>query len=105
MNDRIKLAEAVFHGRIAINGKLREYYDPFTDANDCEALKIWLQSYGWHIEIKWQAHTNLCPAPAVYVEIWHEASEIHHRYDTDRGESFAVATVALKVINTPNEEG
>jgi len=72
--------------------------NPFTDANDCDALKMWLRDRGWHIEIRWQAHTNLCPAPAVYVEIWHEASEIHHRYDSDRGEPFTVSMAAIKVI-------
>ena len=34
MSDRSKLAEAVFYGHVSVNGKLREDFDPFTDAND-----------------------------------------------------------------------
>lgn len=115
MIDRIKLAEAMFpewtissniHGdSIMWHGKDREGKttratpDPFTDANDCDLLKQWLCDRGWHIEIKRQAHTSLCPAPAVYVEIWHEISEIHHRFDSDGGESYTVARAALKVLS------
>jgi len=120
MNDRIKLAEAMgmtvapityedvgsevlvttdpASTVLQMDEAEWDDFDPFEDANDCDALKCWLRDYGWHIEIRWQAHTNLCPAPAVYVEIWNEASEIHHRYDSDRGEPFTVATTALKVL-------
>lgn len=41
---RIKLAEAVFHGHISIGGKLREDFDPFTDANDDYAVLEWMRN-------------------------------------------------------------
>ena len=45
MSDRIKLAEAVFYGHVSVNGKLREDFDPFTDANDDYAVLEWMRSF------------------------------------------------------------
>ena len=114
MNEaRIRLAEA-------IGGPIWEAYinpgkhpecvdlpDPFTDANDCDALKKYMQSQGWHIEIGWQhlnenAHSDsYLPAPAIYVEIWHCGTEQHERYDTDRGEPYTVAACACLALGIP----
>ena len=81
--------------------------DPFTDANDCDALKKYMQSQGWHIQIGWQhlnenAHSDsYLPAPAIYVEIWHCGTEQHERYDTDRGEPYTVAACACLALGIP----
>ncbi len=82
-------------------------FNPFTDANDCDALKQFMQSQGWAIDIDWQhlnenAHSDsYCPAPAIYVEIWHCGTEQHERYDTDRGEPYTVAATVCKCLGIP----
>jgi len=51
MNDRIKLAEAMFQRpQYAIDWMAD--FDPFTDANDCEALIKWLTEQGYTVVIQ-----------------------------------------------------
>ena len=55
MNDRSKLAEAVFYGHVSVNGKLREDFDPLTDANDDYAVLEWMRE-------KWKPLQNGWPS-------------------------------------------
>ena len=125
MNDRIKLAEAmgwthIHMKHVKMDGKsypfgcptadqysdgvVRKQYkeqipDPFTDANDCEALIYWLNSIGWFVDIDWQITNDERMAAGAYVHIWHKDSEIHHRtdIDVDRWKE-GLCRLALKVL-------
>lgn len=71
--------------------------DPFTSADDANALKEFLRDKGWIIEIKWQGLTEDCPHPAVYVELWREDTEQHERSDSF-SECDAVSRSFLKTL-------
>lgn len=89
------------------DGSFTNRFNPFTDANDCDMLKQFMQSQGWVIDIDWQplnenmGRASYCPAPAIYVEIWHSETEHHERFDTDRGEPYTVAATVCKCLGIP----
>lgn len=97
--DRVRLAEAMFPdhefkrnvfkepimaagGRWDRQSAISAVPDPFTDANDCEALMQWLNERGYHVEIHWQAIDPTWAAGA-WIHIWHKDTEAHHRQDID----------------------
>ena len=75
--------------------------DPFTDANDCEALILWLSEKGWQVEIHWQNADREYMAAGAYVHIWNRDTEEHIRedYDRDRWKE-CVADVAVRILST-----
>ena len=107
MNDRIKLAEAMGWERtkydrwLSPDRKMRceEPPDPFTDANDCEALIEFLNSKGWQVEVHWQFTDDESLAAGAYVHIWNRFSEVHERsdIDVDRWKE-CVCKLALKAL-------
>jgi hypothetical protein len=73
-------------------------FKPFTNVNDSEALKQWIQSQGWWIEIEWQAKTIEVQSPGIWVHVWNPITEEHIREECCDDEKHAIARAALKVI-------
>jgi len=128
VNDRIKLAEAMGWNPGWVNGwkdkeqgkpaniwsppnfegscwhGVDELPDPFTDANDTEALIRWLNERGYWVEIHWQPDKDEfgeTMAAGAYVHIWHRDTEQHARQDYDRERwKECVCDLALKAIQS-----
>jgi hypothetical protein len=113
--DRIKLAlamgweiiegYAVPYGIAPSEATERELPDPFTDANDCEALIEHLNGEGWQVEIHWQHTSDENLAAGAWVHIWQHGTEIHHRtdIDVDRWKE-AVSRIAVAIFEPTGEE-
>ena len=105
MSDRIKLAKAMGiperrHYGVS-HTVSNQQFDPFTDANDCEALIKHLNSLGWQVEVHWQFTNDKKLAAGCFVHIWNRDSEEHHRLDLDVDRwKEAVCRIAV-VIVTP----
>jgi len=75
--------------------------DPFTDANDCEALIQHLNSLGWQVEIHWQHTSDENLAAGSWVHIWQHGTEIHHRADIDVDRwKLLVCNIALAIFTS-----
>ena len=73
--------------------------DPFTDANDCEALIQHLNSLGWQVEIHWQHTSDENLAAGSWIHIWQHGTEIHHRADIDVDRwKIMVCNIALAIL-------
>jgi len=92
MNDRSKLAEAVFYGHVSVNGKLREDFDPFTDANDDYAVLEWMREQGLN-------ESNV--RPTKWDAAWDARTDEPHLLDYQIGD---YAWACLKVIATEQED-
>ena len=128
--NRIKLAEFVgweWHhlvdypnkdsGQWSLHGMFRDWsiksdlpFNPYEDANDCEALISKLTSMGWNVEIYHGTYTQdvrdedpdhiYINGYRVFVHIWNIDTEEHHRKDMDQDSwKQGVCELALKVID------
>jgi len=85
-------------------------FDPYEDANDCEALISKLTSMGWNVEIYHGTYTQdvrdedpdhiYINGYRVFVHIWNIDTEEHHRKDMDQDSwKQGIAELTLRIID------
>ena len=115
--NRIKLAEFVgweWHhlvdypnkdsGQWSLHGMFRDWsiksdlpFNPYEDANDCEALIERLRYCGHEVEFRFKEHSRDF-AGVVFIHIWNLDTEMHERGDYDNWKQ-GIAELTLRIID------
>ena len=78
-------------------------WQPFTDANDSNTLRMFLIKKGWHIEERWEPVSEIS-SDGYWLEIWHPCTEIHEQLHGDHDIWMALfAMTVLNVLERSNE--
>ena len=72
-------------------------FDPYEDANDCEALIERLRYCGHEVEFRFKEHSRDF-AGVVFIHIWNLDTEMHERGDYDNWKQ-GIAELTLRIID------